>query len=287
MPATSKSRHRVIRSSRVPQISETRHERVNAAVWTAFLGLLGLCVAFATLWLMMPEKVIARTPPEEIIHIIEKSDPNYDLKPIVLESPEDQQTNELQTSENLQDLMSTVQSTDLVSQTATASAGLEGEPEKGESVDGTGDSIESRQIITRGTWLFEISVPLTRTEYIQLLDQMGLQLAAVYSDGRVVYLDNLSGTPSTKTDLAAKENRFYTQWNNGNLLQFDRDMFAEAGVDVSSAKLVQLFSPELEGRLQQLAAEASEQPKADHRTWFRLVRSGSGFEFQVRQRSQN
>lgn len=287
MQSTSKFSHRVVRSRRVPQISETQHERTNAAFWTAFLSLFGLCVTFVTLWTMLPDTAEAQRPIDDIIQTLQPSDEQSELKPFVVESPEDEITVELQTSESLKNLMSTVESSEIVSQAASASAGLEGNPEAGESLDGTGTPIAGRRRQMRGTWLFEISIPLTKTEYVELLDQMGLQLAAVFEDGRIVYLENLAGTPSASTDQADQEERFYTRWSNGNLLQFDRDLFAAAGVDISSAKLVQLFSRELERRLEYLEAEDSTQPKTDSRTWFSLVRSDTGSKFRVRRRSRN
>lgn len=287
MHSTTNSSHKVIRSKRVPQITETSQERINAGLWTAFVSLTGLCVTLIILWTMLPQKATATTTPGGIVQTLEMLDSEPDFKPIVVESPQETTTEELESSKRLSALMKTVEAENLISKATAAPAGIEGDPQDGESLEGSANGVVERSRQVRRTWLFDISIPLAQAEYHQLLLQMELQLAAVFEDGRIVYLHDISGTPSVVSGDADNEKRFFTQWSNGNLLQFDRDLFQTAGVDISNAKLIQLFSDKLEARLAKLESATSEQSQTDHRTWFSLVRSDNGFEFQIKKRSQN
>ncbi len=83
-------------------------------------------------------------------------------------------------------------------------------------------------------------------------------------------------------------NQFYTVWADGSdsSIAADRDLFARAGVETSSARILHFYPLALERQLESLEREfAGRQPSEIRRTHFCMRKTSSGFEFFVSEQS--
>jgi hypothetical protein len=135
-------------------------------------------------------------------------------------------------------------------------------------------------------WFFNFNQIARTEDYTRLLDQLDIELGSFDESGFVYLTDITKPRPGLRRPTTNRDNRFYTVWQSGTLLQIDRQLFQTAGVQQHRSKQVlHFFSPALEAQLAalELAATKSAGRKLKHvrRTWFTAIENAGQFTFKV------
>ncbi len=277
-------------------MSESAYDRSTSALWSAFIVIGAACCLLVAIWLqMLPERKadhpVGQGGPHEIqIESRFQETAEANLLTDVQTPEQDEQTfTEFATLHQLMAIVDAQPTSDGMPKLGTI----------GESIGAEGDGIDGQLHVTptqpqkrKHEWFFAVDAPKDQSEYASMLSGLGIELAAVFSDGRIVYLD-LAEISRGKTSVVRQfdsfehETRYFTTWNGGDLQVNDRALFEFAGVDVAGAKLIQLIPETLEQQLQEKeAAFAGRSKDQIRRTWFRLAPSANGFVFTVTRQSE-
>jgi hypothetical protein len=285
MRSSTLSAHRLVVTERSPVLGETFYDRTTSALWTLFLVAGCVCALLIAIWLQfvdsgVPRSFIKTVPivvsPREIVQ------PELPQRLNVIQVPEDAASfGARQNSESdLPQLFETVTSASVI-ESATRTN------HKGKANDSETTGLEAGgsflHRLPPRRWSFEISAPRSASEYGRMLDHFGVELGAVFSDNRVVYLSHVSGVSQIRrADNLEAETRIFTVWSAGELVDLDHEFFRSSGVNITGAKLVQFFPPETEEMLQEKAESFAGRTSAEiYHTWFQLVPTADGFTFDV------
>ncbi len=279
--------HRIVVTSRTPTAGETAYDRVTSALLAGLLLLALTCGVLIAIWLQQIsfQQLTTGDVAEPITRgVAIESNRVENRKPLVnavVQSPEGiddedtaapRQTLELMLN-NLQSVVADGPAT-LLSAAPHPQSGVTPVEGDGQSVFGQPRSIRR--------WVFDVQPPRNTASYLRMLDQFGIELGAVFPDGRIVYLSHADGQAVTSTAAAATDRRFFTTWSHGELQQLDEDLFRTAGVDVVGAEVVHLFSKELEQKLARLeTAFAGRSEHQIQQTWFEIGDDGGAFGIHV------
>lgn len=124
----------------------------------------------------------------------------------------------------------------------------------------------------------------SKEAYAQQLDSLGIVLGAISRDTPdIVYLENLSTTPSTRSGRKSQEKRVFFNYNQGVLKDWDQQFMAQAGINLRNRILVQFYPPGLQTRLLELERGrlGGKELASVYRTVFGVRPGGGGFEFYV------
>jgi len=119
--------------------------------------------------------------------------------------------------------------------------------------------------------------------YARQLDFFRVELAAMGGKREVDYAWDLAqATPQRRTGLPKQEKRLYMTWRGGRLLEFDRQLLRQAGIE-TSGRCRPILSAEVEQLLASLERShaGNRSPKEFFKTVFGVRASGSGWEFHV------
>lgn len=278
----------------IPQMSETRYERLSAGMLAVGLTLAVTCLWLAALWYSrwMPESVRRQSPESGPLQRgVEMALPSTEVRvPESVEeevSPEDAQ-NLQQLLENVTALQGPLPLPSLEARGPSADSddqfGGSRFAEGGTGVVGVPNGPSA--VGTHAAQRWRIEYPATDlSTYARALSQFGIEPACVFADGRIVYLTGLAGQPQTRVGRVGKqETRLFMLWGqNSPRAQGDRELFRQAGfTDFASARLVHFFPAETESLLQTLELEYQQRTPAEiRRTEFRLHQTRSAGEFVV------
>ena len=278
----------------IPQMSESRYERLSAGMLAVGLTLAVTCLCLAALWYSrwMPESVRSQSPESGPLQRgVETALPSTEVR--VPESVEEEVSPE--DTQNLQQLLENV----TLLQGPRPLPSLEARQPSDESGDQSGGSRFAEGGIgaagvprglsavgTHAAQRWRIEYPATDlSTYARALSQFGIEPACVFADGRIVYLTGLADQPRTRVgDVGQEETRLFMLWDqNSPRAQGDRELFRQAGfTDFASARLVHFFPAETESLLQTLEFEYQRRTPVDiRRTEFRLQQAGAVREFVV------
>ena len=283
---TAKYPHRPIISERARAIRESKYERLTAALWTAVIALGVLAGSLITAWIFMQTDNTA--PP-----VIDKWKiggsywPNIPtpLEQPVVASPNEQPIEFEPLDAKFQSVFDALSSSDISAipeDIGTQSNGIEGNAIDDGQTDGDQSLGSRRRRNVRQHWVIEVPAIASEREYVRLLQQFGIELAAVFEDGTVVYLENPGPQASTRRGNVENEDRFFTVWNDGDLQYLDASLFSDAGQPTEQAKIVHFFPPALERELNQLAISFVGRSESEiRRTRFAIERTDGAFRFVV------
>lgn len=120
--------------------------------------------------------------------------------------------------------------------------------------------------------------------YSRMLDHFGIELGALLPGGTLVYLKDLSSpSPTKRTETSGlNEKRLYMTWQGGGRRQGDLQLFKKASVDATGTTIFHFYPQETEQRMAKLEqAYRNRDPKDIRRTYFSVVQSGGGYQFEV------
>jgi hypothetical protein len=127
-------------------------------------------------------------------------------------------------------------------------------------------------------------------DYARQLDFYNIELAAFGGGGPNVIetASNLSSSPKRAVNNNPEtEKRLYFSWKLSNpLLQFDRQLLSQAGIQYAGRNVIRFIPPDLENRLAMMEKEYAEEkgktfPNDIAKTIFESNSTGKGFEFSI------
>lgn len=282
--------HRTVVSDQTPQMRETPIERATSVLASTALMLALLSSFLIAVWLMFGE--VQRAPrPTGIDRISDRhgtemaESSRLATAALFVEMPHDQPAASLEIETRINSLVAGISAV----AASRVDFPLPGESTSDPQGTGPGDGIEEGQSNLRRQrkqsgrhWTFDMAPLRGSRAYVRLVTQLGLQPAAVFPDGRVVYLPQDPTTSKAHTGQIADENRFYAQWQQGNLQNLLIQRCQDAGVDPETAVFVHFFSPALMASLEALECDFAGRTAGEiRRTRFRIAESGASFEVTV------
>lgn len=121
--------------------------------------------------------------------------------------------------------------------------------------------------------------------YAKQLDYFGIELGALFpAEERLVYMKDMSSPrPATReVNTGDNEKRLFMNWQGGDRIEADRELFQKAGVDASSATVLHFYPAETEMAMARMEIDfAGRQPQEISKTYFQVRKAGSGYEFYV------
>jgi hypothetical protein len=271
-----------------PELKPTRHDQVTS----------GMICAVVVLTLLIAAMLLAEIP--------EQKEPAQQIPFVMVELPTDEETGETTSPElespsgevveaaiaevprnsiDLSELLETViELSDVAS--ANVEAALDGKAvpvrDRKPRIGGDGQSGIPRD----QRWFVKFSES-SLEEYARQLDFFRIELGALFPDGRLVLIREVSGDPTMRTLRTGKgQDRLYMRWRGGQRLESDRDLFAKAGVDASSATILHFYDAELEKLLVKVEVGYRQfEERNIRRTYFNVRKDGDGYSFQVSSQS--
>lgn len=120
--------------------------------------------------------------------------------------------------------------------------------------------------------------------YSEQLDFFNIELGAYFAGtGELVYLTNVSKKgPTVRKINKGKDNRLFMNWKGGDRRKADESLFGKAKINASATPIVHFYPKPTEDKLVRAERAYQNQPSSRiRRTYFSVVKSGSGFEFKV------
>lgn len=138
-------------------------------------------------------------------------------------------------------------------------------------------------------WFVEFADSGNLASYAEQLDFFGIELGALFAaDSRLVYLSNMQQAQPTMREIRAAEGeaerRLFMNWAEGSEERraADVELFRKATIDASQAAIMHFYPAATEENLATIEQEFDGRTASEiRRTYFRVRRTGSGFEFYV------
>lgn len=289
--------HRELRTvnGRLSSLAETRFDKVMSSQITLLLSLSLLVMALFAVWMCRPVSDSA-SQQFQAGGLVSADSPQADSSLLDVVSPQVDQADRSLINDQVE--VDLTQLTDHValmadsaSQVATVSESLgdreSGVPDAAEGSGGQpfGQGASNRSGLPREQrWLIEYSEQADLKSYAAMLTSFNIEIAAVYSDGRLVYLAQ-PGAESriVQSSVGTDDQRLMMSWADGGRRVADLALLESAGVDdADKALVVHFFPEEVEQQLKRLELEfGGHSESIIRRTLFSVRRSGGGFEFFV------
>ena len=138
-------------------------------------------------------------------------------------------------------------------------------------------------------WVVEFADKGDLDSYAAQLDFFGIELGAIFrDDGRLIYMSNMSAAKPTTREIkegaAGAEQRLFMNWAEGSeeRRQADVELFQKAAIDASAAGVLHFYTSETETLMATIEQEFGGHTAEEIRkTYFRVRKAGSGYEFFV------
>jgi len=279
-----------------PVMRTTSYERVSSGLLSVIIGLVVAVICLYVMWMGLWPDPPQRTVPVEIVELsggVEDGTPGEELRvdsplpEIPDATPNEESTDEpSEIEETLDQVMDlSDDATNLAErqfEIQTATAGRAGSS-KGTGRRGLGSGPGRSGFPREQRWFVTFADQSSLTEYARQLDFFGIELAALYPEGKIVFLSNLSKTVSKRTAESGKgETRLYMTWQGGSRRLADMELLKKNGVDTTNTVVMQFYSKETETMMAQLELDYGKR-KVDEirRTYYAIEPDGAGYRFRV------
>jgi len=279
-----------------PVMRTTSYERVSSGLLSVIIGLVVAVICLYVMWMGLWPDPPQRTVPVEIVELsggVEDGTPGEELRvdsplpEIPDATPNEESTDEpSEIEETLDQVMDlSDDATNLAErqfEIQTATAGRAGSS-KGTGRRGLGSGPGRSGFPREQRWFVTFADQSSLTEYARQLDFFGIELAALYPEGKIVFLSNLSKTASKRTAESGKgETRLYMTWQGGSRRLADMELLKKNGVDTTNTVVMQFYSKETETMMAQLELDYGKR-KVDEirRTYYAIEPDGAGYRFRV------
>jgi len=279
-----------------PVMRTTSYERVSSGLLSVIIGLVVAVICLYIMWMGLWPDPPQRTVPVEIVELsggVEDGTPGEELRvdsplpEIPDATPNEESTDEpSEIEETLDQVMDlSDDATNLAErqfEIQTATAGRAGSS-KGTGRRGLGSGPGRSGFPREQRWFVTFADQSSLTEYARQLDFFGIELAALYPEGKIVFLSNLSKTVSKRTAESGKgETRLYMTWQGGSRRLADMELLKKNGVDTTNTVVMQFYSKETETMMAQLELDYGKR-KVDEirRTYYAIEPDGAGYRFRV------
>ena len=285
---------------RMPQIKLTRYEVTISVLQTS--GMIAILTFLVMLMIWLSNLLPA--PISKKVELMPAGDGGWedgspDATPNV-ESPEDavpdpSMANEETDVTQLEEVLEQV--VEIAENAAVIEAPNENRDRNTSGVPGSADGTGGRPLGSGGPgrggakreqgWIVEFADKGDLDSYAAQLDFFGIELGLLQrEEARLTYLSNVSRPVPTKREVRTgdAEKRLFLKWQDGSQdrIKADMELFQRAGIDGSSGVILHFYPAATEQMLAQLeVAYGNQQPTAIRRTYFRVRKAGSGYEFVV------
>jgi hypothetical protein len=283
-----------------PVMRVTQYDQVSSGMIAAVGGLAGLTILLIMIWLTNRLPADPELVPFELVEMpggFEDGEPDETMD---LESPEEEipdpsiaETSEEQ-SEITEMLETVVELSENASQQVEMVIASEASNTSGKigSASGTGKRPLGMGPGKGGfprdqRWFIRFDDSSVEV-YAKQLDFFKIELGALFKDGRLVMLTNLSAARPKKRVLntGKGENRLYMTWRGGSRKKADVDIFKKAGENAEGAMLMHFYHPETEEMLAKTETSYRNKKATEiRRTYFSVRKDGSGYKFVVTSQS--
>lgn len=300
MATTNPSSRKPVGGAPPPVLRVTRFDRVSSLLMAIVAGLvLGVLSLFVVWYANRPPAPIEDVPLELVELPGGFEDGSID-ETLRLESPEDPTQDpslaEIPAEENeIQEVLENVltlseEATQIVQQQFETDARNQG---RAGSATGTGRRAlgfgpGESGIPREQRWFVRFDETGSIELYARQLDFFGIELGAILSGGKLIYLSELSADrPTTRTvESGASEKRLYMTWQGGGRRVADLQLFKKAGVEVGSGTIFHFYPPQTEALLAKLERDYAGRPVDQiRRTYFAVKPTRNGYEFVVTQQT--
>ncbi len=302
MSIAEKPDTRRARNVRSPHIKTTKYDVMVSALSTSALFAVIALIVMIIIWLSnllpsAPKKQVIMLPPGDGGY--EDGDPNATPN---VESPEDASDDPSLANEesDVTELEEVVEQVVEMSENAAAVvAPNEYSDSKNTGSPGSADGTGGRPLGSGGPgrggakreqrWVVEFADKGDLKSYAAQLDFFGIELGAIFrDDGRLIYMNNMvADKPTTreiKEGAAGAEQRLFMNWAEGSeeRRKADVELFQKAAIDASNAGILHFYTSETETLMATIEQEFGGHTADEIRkTYFRVRRAGSGYEFYV------
>jgi len=285
-----------------PVMKTTQYDKTSAGMLAIVAGLIGFTVLLIAVWFTNRLPSAPEPVPIEIVEMpggYEDGSPDEQLE---LESPEEEipdpaiaetTTDESQIKEMLETIVELSDSASqqvekVIEADASANSGkvgsASGSGKRPLGMGGSGKGGFPRE----QRWMIKFDDGDLDT-YARQLDFFGIELGALFPDGRLVFISDLSkSTPKKRVVQTGEgEDRLYMTWRGGSRKQADAALFKKAGVqNAQNAMLMHFYPPETEQLLARTEVEYRNRKSAEiRRTYFSVRKDGPGYRFVVTSQS--
>ena len=302
MSIAEKPDTRRVRQVRSPHIKTTAYDVTVSALSTSALFAVVTLIVMIVIWLSnllptAPRKQVIMLPPGDGGY--EDGDPNATPN---VESPEDASddpslANEESDVTELEEIVEQV--VEMSENAASVVAPNEYSDSKNTGSPGSADGTGGRPLGTGGggrggtkreqRWIVEFADKGDLKSYAAQLDFFGIELGAIFRDGgRLIYMNNMKADKPTTREIkegaAGAEQRLFMNWAEGSeeRRQADVELFQKAGIDASDAGVLHFYTSETETLMATIEQEFGGHTADEIRkTYFRVRKAGTGYEFYV------
>lgn len=280
-----------------PMMRTTRYERVSSWLISVIIALIASVICLYVMWMGLWPDPPQRSVPVEIVELpggSEDGTPGEELR-VDSELPEvadpvpveEQTTDPPEIQETLDQVMDlTDEATNLAEKQFEFQSQSVGAPgsSKGTGRKGLGSGPGRSGFPREQRWFVQFADQSSIKIYAAQLDFFKIELAALFPDGKISYVSNLSGTPTVRTaNSGAGEKRMYMTWQGGSRKLADMELLKSAGIDPTNAVVMQFYAPETEQMMAQLEQDyAGRKPSEIRRTYYSIEPDGGGFQFFVK-----
>lgn len=282
-------------AGRPPVMSETKYDITTSAQIAIAVGLALITGVLIAIWLsnLLPEVTNEPMVLASSTGGFEDGDPDETLD---VESPEDPTDDpSLSNDQNMTELEQITDQIVTLSENASqltqpneytdASAGgnpgsASGTGGKPFGVGGGAKGGERRE----QRWLVKFADKGNLKSYAAQLDFFNIEIGAIYKDGRIFYLSNMSkGNSVRESRLSADDPRLFMSWKGGDRVKADIELLQNAKIpNPEDAMIVHFYAPQTEQMLARLEKSyGGKEPGEIRRTFFQIRKAGSGYEFFV------
>ncbi len=285
--SSAKKKRRRKKSPPLPVMKVTRYDRVSSFMIALVLGMVIVVSVIIAHWLDIRKPEALELIPIELIDMGGGDPDGQPDETLLVESPEDINPNaspvdeaieeeELtETLENVVELadratkqVEQVQASTDASGTPGSAVGTGGRPLGEGPGQGGGVSPWVRWVIR-----FNESSP---TVYAKQLEHFGIELAVYYpGQNKLTYL-------SGKTVNGFQDERIYFRWAGGSRERIDRQLFQQKGINTSGGQIYHFYPNKTVQLLATIERDfRNRSAKEIRRTYFSVVKQGSGYTFVV------
>lgn len=300
MATTNPTTRKPLGGAPPPVLHVTRFDRVSSLLMAVVAGLVLGVLSLSVVWYANRPPAPVEDVPMELVELPGGFEDGSIDETLRLESPEDPTQDpslaEIPAEENeIQEVLENVltlseEATQIVQQQFETDARNQG---RAGSATGTGRRAlgfgpGESGIPREQRWFVRFDETGSIDLYARQLEFFGIELGAILSGGKLVYLSKPSADrPTTRTvDGGGSEKRLYMTWQGGGRRVADLQLFKKAGIEVGSATIFHFYPPQTEARLAQLERDYAGRPVDQiRRTYFSVKPTPSGYEFVVTQQT--
>ena len=283
-----------------PVLRVTRYDRVSALMIAAVIALIGAVTWLAVVWAANRVPTVTDVVPLELIEIPGGAEDGAIDETLNVESPEEETQDpsvaetDAEETEVQEMLDSVVELSDRAANQAQQQFALQaqntGTPgsKKGTGRRALGMGPGESGLPREQRWFVRFGDRVSLEEYAKQLDFFGIELGALFRDGRLVIVSPLSASkPKTRTLKSGKgEQRLYMTWRGGSRRDADLKIIQKAGINASAALVMQFYPAKTEALLANLEKRyKNRSPNQIRRTYFSVQGDRSGYKFVVTRQS--